>query len=154
MRIARAWRRSTKFARLPVARMLTTAGARVQAEALGMRSYLLLNQQRPREAVAPADRAVALLVNENGNESLPTLQAMLELARTRYHADRCEEAMPEIDRALELVPRAASPTDAPQRPHALTTLPFACRRCLRGGEPRHSRDSYSRRPFTGSSTTV
>jgi tetratricopeptide (TPR) repeat protein len=42
----------------------------------------------------------------------------------------------------------------PQRPHALTTRPFACRRCLGGGEPRHSRDSYSRRPFTGSSTTV
>ena len=105
---------------------LATGGARVQAEALGMRSYLLLNQQRPREAVAPAERAVALLAKANGNESLSTLQAMLELARARYHADRCAEAMPEIDRAMDLVPRVASPT------HSVVTLFRGVRaRCLK-----------------------
>lgn len=76
----------------------------LHAQALGVRSYIHVNQVRPADAVTASAASVALYDRHAGRSHTGTLTALLNLVRARYHADQCEAALPEIDDALTRIP--------------------------------------------------
>lgn len=92
-----------------------------------VRSYLKLNAREPQEAVKAAQAGADLIGQLRGKQTIEYLQALRELTRAQYHADQCEQALPNIDYALRQLPLTVGSDTHPE----IMTIRGVRARCLK-----------------------